>query len=108
MTFPPKQKKKILIVDDHAVVRDGLTFQLSSQPDLEVCGEAESEDEALQLAKDTKPDLAIVDISLKAGDGIELLKRIRSSDTQVKLLVLTMYKESLYAEPRCERVPVAT
>lgn len=94
----PLTKKRILIVDDHAVVRDGLTFQLSRHQDLEICGEAESVDDAFALVKDTRPDLVIIDISLKEGHGIELIKKIKQHDGNIRMLVSTMYKESLYAE----------
>ena len=78
---------KILIVDDHSMVREGLRLRISAYPDLEVCGEAVSEDEAMLLVKQTNPHLVIVDISLKGGHGIELIKRIKSSFPSIKMLV---------------------
>jgi len=89
---------RILIVDDHPSVRDGLSLRISLHSDLEVCGEADSEDQALALVKQTGPDLVLVDISLKSGHGIELIKRIRSLDPAVKMLVISGFQESLYAE----------
>ena len=89
---------KILIVDDHPLVREGLAMRISLHSDLEVCGEAETEDEALALVKQTGPDLVLVDISLKSGHGIELIKRIRALDPAVKMLVVSGFQESLYAE----------
>lgn len=89
---------KILIVDDHPSVREGLALRISLHADLEVCGEAETEDEALALVKQTAPDLVLVDISLKSGHGIELIKRIRSLDPAIKMLVISGFQESLYAE----------
>src|SRR4029079_17626595 len=89
---------KILIVDDHPVVREGLALQLSTQPDLVVCGEAEDIPGALQQAAATKPDLVIVDITLKNGSGLDLIRRIRARDEEVKLLVWSMHPENLYAE----------
>ena len=89
---------KILIVDDHPLVREGLAMRISLHSDLEVCGEAETEDEALALVKQTGPDLVLVDISLKCGHGIELIKRIRSFDPAIKMLVISGFQESLYAE----------
>jgi PleD family two-component response regulator len=68
---------KVLIVDDHPMVREGLTMRLSAQPDLQVCGEAACEDEAVAVVKQTRPDLVLVDIALKSGDGIELVKQIK-------------------------------
>ena len=91
-------KKRILIVDDHPMVREGLRMRISLQPDLEVCGEAEDIQAALALVETNRPDLVIVDISLKSGSGIDLLKRIKSHDDKIKLLVLSMYDETLYAE----------
>jgi len=89
---------KILIVDDHPSVREGLALRISLHSDLEVCGEADSEDQALSLVKQTGPDLVLVDISLKSGHGIELIKRIRSLYPAVKMLVISGFQESLYAE----------
>ena len=91
-------KKRILIVDDHPMVREGLRMRISLQPDLEVCGEAEDVREAMALIERARPDLVIVDISLKSGNGIDLLKQIRSHDDKIKLLVLSMYDDTLYAE----------
>lgn len=89
---------KILIVDDHPLVREGLALRLSTQRDLQVCGEAETEEEALALVQATCPDLIIVDISLKSGHGIELVKRVKAGFPAVKMIVLSGYQESLYAE----------
>jgi DNA-binding NarL/FixJ family response regulator len=89
---------KVLIVDDHPMVREGLTMRLSAQPDLQVCGEAACEDEAIAVVKQTHPDLVLVDIALKSGDGIELVKQIKSRHPSIKMLVLSSYQESLYAE----------
>lgn len=89
---------KILIVDDHPLVREGLALRISLHSDLEVCGEADTEDTALALAKETAPDLVLVDISLKSGHGIELIKRIRALDPAIRMLVVSGFQESLYAE----------
>ena len=80
------------------MVREGLTMRLSAQPDLQVCGEAACEDEAIAAVKQLHPDLVLVDISLKSGDGIELVKQIKSRYPGTKMLVLSSYQESLYAE----------
>ena len=80
------------------MVREGLRFRISAFPDLEVCGEATSEDEAVELVGKTNPDLVIDDISLKSGHGIELIKRIKASDPKIKMLVSSGLQESLYAE----------
>jgi len=89
---------RIMIVDDHPMMRDGLTMRISSQADMEVCGEAATEDEAVELVKQLSPDLVIVDISLQSGDGIELIKRIKALNPTVKMLVVSAFQESLYAE----------
>lgn len=88
----------ILIVDDHPMMRDGLTTQISNEPDLTVCGEADDVAEALRLVSELHPDLVIVDISLKTGHGIDLIKRIRERHAKTKMLVNSMYDESVYAE----------
>lgn len=98
MASSPLHKKKILIVDDHTMVRDGLKYQLSKYEDLEICGEAESVDEAYALVKEVHPELAIIDISLKGSHGLDLVKMIKRYDPRIKMLVSTMYNESLYAE----------
>jgi DNA-binding NarL/FixJ family response regulator len=89
---------RVLIVDDHPAVREALSIRISKVPDLVVCGEAEDEGGALQLVSSLKPDVAIIDISLKAGDGIDLIKRIKARDEKVRMLVWSMHSESLYAE----------
>jgi len=89
---------KILIVDDHSMVREGLRLRISVFSDLEVCGEATTEEEAMSLIKQTQPQLVIVDLSLKAGHGIELIKRVKSNYPNIKMLVSSGFQESLYAE----------
>jgi DNA-binding NarL/FixJ family response regulator len=89
---------RILIVDDHPVVREGLAVQILAQPDLEVCGEAEDVAGALALAETARPDVAVIDISLKTGSGIDLIKRLQARDASIRLLVWSMHPEGLYAE----------
>lgn len=89
---------RIMIVDDHPMMRDGLTMRISSQADMEVCGEAATEDDAVELVKQISPDLVVVDISLQGGNGIELIKRIKALNPTVKMLVVSAFQESLYAE----------
>src|SRR6516225_6890360 len=96
-TKTPK-RARVLIVDDHPTVREGLAFKIGRQPDLEVCGEAADVSEALCLLDDTQPDLAVVDISLKTGNGIDLIKRIKDRNDRIRMLVWSMHSESLYAE----------
>jgi len=89
---------KILIVDDHPIVREGLAARISRQPDLKVCGEAEDVLGALELVKTAHPDLVIVDLSLKTGQGLDLIKKIKARHPDTKMLVSSMYDETLYAE----------
>jgi len=88
----------IMIVDDHPFVRYGLKQLISAEPDLAVCCEAGSCREALETLETSNPDLAIVDLSLKDGSGIELIKDMRKKYPSVPVLVLSMHDESLYAE----------
>jgi len=93
-----KTKAKIFLVDDHPLVREWLTNLIHQQSDLEVCGEAESAPQACEAILKSRPDIAIVDISLKSGSGIELIKNIRAVAPEVAMIVLSMHDESLYAE----------
>lgn len=90
--------RRILTVDDHPLVRRGLAALVHDEPDLEICGEAAEPAGALAALEATAVDLAIVDISLEEGDGIELISQIRRKHPEVKLLVVSMHDESLYAE----------
>ncbi len=91
-------KIKVLLVDDHPLVRDGLVNLINQQPGLEVCGEVGSEAEAMVAAARLQPDVAVVDITLETGSGIELLKSLKAAHPEVKTLVLSMHDEALYAE----------
>jgi DNA-binding NarL/FixJ family response regulator len=93
-----KSLVKILVVDDHPAVREALAARIAQNPDLEICGEAEDETEALRLAAEMRPDIIITDITLKKGDGIDLIKRITSRDEDARILVWSMHGENLYAE----------
>jgi DNA-binding NarL/FixJ family response regulator len=93
-----KPKAKIILVDDHPLVREWLTNLIHQQPDLMVCGEAETAPAALQTIEAIKPDVAIVDISLKDSSGIELIKNIKISHPRLAVIVLSMHDERLYAE----------
>ena len=92
------KKNRVFIVDDHHIVRFGLIQLMKATPDLEVVGEAEDASTALTGIRQLKPDLAIVDLSLKESDGIELIEQIRSEVPSVKILVLSMHEESVLAE----------
>lgn len=89
---------RILVVDDHELMRNGLARMIDQEADLEVCGEAAGVDDALAKLAATRPDLVIVDVALKQGNGIDLIKRIKSRQPTVRMIVLSMHDESLYAE----------
>ncbi len=93
-----KPKIKIFLVDDHPLVREWLTNLIHQQPDLVVCGEAEDAPDALSEISATKPDVAIVDISLKHGSGLELIKNLKVQQPGLAVIVLSMHDERLYAE----------
>ncbi len=92
------EKTRILLVDDHPILRHGLANVLNQQAHLTVCGEANDPAEALALAERLTPDLALVDLSLRQGDGIELLKDLRVRQPRMLTLVLSMHDEAMYAE----------
>src|SRR5271169_4834424 len=92
------KRARVLIVDDHPAVREALAMRIGRQPDLEVCGEAADLSEALRLVADTQPDVAVVDISLKSGCGLDLIKRIKGRNDTVRMLVWSTHSESLYGE----------
>lgn len=89
---------RIMIVDDHPLVRKALAELISSEPNLEVAGEAGDVADALQQLDSCHPDLVIIDISLAKGNGLELIKQIKARDPEIKMLVSSMHDESLYAE----------
>jgi DNA-binding NarL/FixJ family response regulator len=91
-------KRKVFIVDDHPVVRDGLTALINSESDFYVCGQAAQARQALKAISELKPDVAIVDITLEDSDGIELTKDIKARYPKLPVIVLSMHDESIYAE----------
>src|SRR5580698_10863634 len=91
-------KKKILVVDDHPIVRQGLALLINREPDLLVCGEAEEATGAMHVLNSAHPDVLIVDISLNGPDGLDLLKTIRTTHPVLPVLILSMHDESIYAE----------
>ena len=93
-----KTKSKIFIVDDHPLVREWLTNLIHKDPDLVVCGEAEEASSAMPGIAATKPDLAIIDISLGGSSGIELIRSIAASFPKVAIIALSMHDERVYAE----------
>ena len=95
---PPSRRRKVLIVDDHPIVRQGLRAMIDAEPDLRICGEAENEREARVAIRELNPDMVVVDLSLEHGDGINLVRDVHSHHPGVALLVLSMHDESIYAE----------
>lgn len=89
---------RVVIVDDHPLVRDGMVARIEKQPDLEVCGEAEDIEDALTLILREQPDVAVVDISLKTGNGINLIKQLQIQCPNVRTIVSSMHDDRLYAE----------
>ncbi len=103
MTMPVQDRvdpfrRKVFIVDDHPIVREGLTLLINREPDLSVCGDAKEMHSALQTITALKPDILIVDISLNGPDGLDLLKNIRLRDPMIPVLILSMHDETIYAE----------
>ena len=95
---PVSNKKRILVVDDHPIVRQGLALMVNREADLVVCGEAEDATSAMLVLVSARPDVLIVDISLNGPDGIDLLKTIRIQHPSLPVLILSMHDESIYAE----------
>lgn len=89
---------RIMIVDDHAAIREGLCLLLSREPGFEICGDAGTAAEALDVVRATTPTLAIVDISIGDDSGLDLIRRIRELDDGVRILAWSMYDDLLYAE----------
>jgi len=94
----PASRARILLVDDHPLVRERLSEIINDEPDLTVCGEAEDRPQAIKTIQATRPDIAIIDLTLKNSDGLELIKDIRSRWPGLRMLVVSMHDESLYAE----------
>jgi len=93
-----KRFSRVMLVDDHPVVRHGMALAIERSPDLEVCAQAGSASEAMSIFDDANPDVVIVDISLDDGSGMDLIKQIKSASPNTKMLVASMHDEQLYAE----------
>ena len=91
-------RRTVFIVDDHPIIRQGLALLINREHDLAVCGDAEEAGSALRGIEELKPDLILLDISLNGPDGLDLLKIIRTRDSALPVLMLSMLDESLYAE----------
>lgn len=92
-----RARKRILIVDDHPIFREGLTQSIGRQQDLAVCGEAEDAAGAMEAVERLKPDLVIVDITLPGKSGLELIRDLQAAHPGLAILAVSMHEESLYA-----------
>jgi DNA-binding NarL/FixJ family response regulator len=95
---PSPQRKRVLLVDDHAVVRFGIAQLINREPDLTVCGEEEDAGRALSAIERLQPDLVIADISLKESSGLELMRNIKARFPRLPVLVVSAHDENVYAE----------
>jgi DNA-binding NarL/FixJ family response regulator len=98
MKMPSSEKTNVVIVEDHLMFREQLAHLINKEEDMFVCGEADNIRDGFQLIKETHPNVAIIDITLKGSSGLELLKDLRAHEIEVPTLVLSMHDESLYAE----------
>lgn len=98
MTHSIVRPAKVLIVDDHELVRRGLVEMIEREADLEACGEAADAPTAMSRIREQEPDVVVADITLAHGDGLELVKQIQAAHPKVRVLVLSMHDEQLYAE----------
>src|SRR5262245_34013948 len=95
---PAARCARILVVDDHPLIREGLRARIATQPDIEVCAEAATVDEGIDLMRSKEPELIILDLALKKSHGLELIKRVRAEGGKTKILVVSAYPDSLFAE----------
>jgi len=96
--IPQTKKYKVLLVDDHPIVRQGLALLIDRETDLIVCGEADGAHSAFQAIASLAPDLVVLDISLTGPDGLDVLKEIRTKTANLPVLILSMHDEAIYAE----------
>jgi DNA-binding NarL/FixJ family response regulator len=92
------KKYRVLLVDDHPIVRQGLALLIDREADLSVCGEADGARSAFHAIETLRPDIVVLDISLNGPDGLEVLKEIRVKTGSLPVLILSMHDESIYAE----------
>jgi DNA-binding NarL/FixJ family response regulator len=91
-------RTRVLLVEDHPIVRHGLGMLINDEPDLQVCGESESVKDAVEQVRKTTPDVVVVDIALSDGSGLELIKELHSANPDLPILAVSMHDESIYAE----------
>ncbi len=94
----PLPKTRVVIVDDHPMLRERIAQLIGKEPDMTVCGEADNIQQALECIRDSQPDIAVVDITLKGSSGLELIKNLKAHGINTPVLVLSMHDESLYAD----------
>jgi DNA-binding NarL/FixJ family response regulator len=94
----PIEPRRVLIVDDHPVVRQGIKLMIEAEPDLTICGEAQTEQQARKLVRELKPDALLVDLSLSEGDGFNVVRDVHAHFPGIRVLVLSMHDEAIYAE----------
>jgi DNA-binding NarL/FixJ family response regulator len=93
-----EEKTKVLLVEDHAMFRERLALLINQDFDMRICGETDNIREALEIVRTEKPDLALIDITLKGSSGLEFLKDLKAREINLPVLVLSMHEEALYAE----------
>ncbi len=98
MTDNIRNEYRVFIVDDHPLVREGLTIRINREKDLTVCGDAENVSTALKSIADSKPDIVIADLTLKDESGLRLIENLLLENKELLILVLSMHDESIYAE----------
>jgi DNA-binding NarL/FixJ family response regulator len=97
-TESPAKKARVLLVEDHPVVRHGLSMLIDDEPDLSICGGAESARETMPLVRKLKPNVVVIDIALGDGSGLDLIKEIHDALPDLPILALSMHDEAVYAE----------
>jgi DNA-binding NarL/FixJ family response regulator len=97
-TEAQKDVFRVLIVDDHPVVRQGIKLMINAEPDLTICGEAQTEQQARKAVRDLKPDAVVVDLSLGEGDGFNVVRDVHAHFPEIRVLVLSMHDEAIYAQ----------
>jgi DNA-binding NarL/FixJ family response regulator len=90
--------RSVLVVDDHPVVRQGIKQMINAEPDLYICGEAQTEQQAKRLVREHRPDAMVVDLSLEEGDGFNVVRDVNAHFPETRVLVLSMHDEAIYAE----------